>query len=102
MTNPNNPATILRDSMADDDDVWFCVLAAVRYAMGRRSYAPSLVADTVKRYWPITPKGHQQNIRRDVADEICRAEAAGHPEWLGDACDQATWFELNAWMGAQA
>ncbi len=94
-------STGLRESMADDRDVWFCILVAVRYAMGRRSYAPSLVAGTVKRYWPLMEDGTRQSIRRDVADEIRRVDDAGKPEWLGDDCYQATWRELHAWMGAR-
>lgn len=92
---------ILRESMADDVDLWFCILVAVRYAMGRRSYAPSLVANTVKRYWPLMRDGDRQNIRRDVADEVRRAFESGHPEWLGDTCDQDTWMDLSRWMATQ-
>lgn len=56
-----------------DDNFPNIVVSAVRYALPRHSYMPSLTRDYVKRYWPTLAKMHWcilRDIREYVADVI--------------------------------
>lgn len=81
----------------NDPDTWFLVLVAMRYCIGRRSYAPALCADWIKRHWRDIPEATKVLLRRDLSEEIERAERLGLSS-LGDKCDQETWLELAVWM----
>jgi hypothetical protein len=81
-----------------DQDTWFLALVAMRYCIGRRSYAPSLCAQWIKRHWPIIPTQTRAMMRRDLADECGRADHTGNKGMLGDACDELTWRDLLEWM----
>ncbi len=62
---------------------------AFRYALGRRTAAPSLVVAELKRQWPQITERTRQQIQRDIEDAIERGEA-------GDSCDLETWREVLA------
>lgn len=64
------------------------VVFAFRYALGRRTYAPSLVAGYITEHLDSFTE-HELN---QMADEIEDAERDG---LLGDACDAAVWLELK-------
>lgn len=81
-----------------DQDTWFMALVAMRYCIGRRSYAPSLCAGWIKRHWLVIPTQTRAMMRRDLADECGRADRTGSREMLGDACDELTWRDLLEWM----
>lgn len=61
---------------------------AFRYALGRRTFAPSIVAKEIKHNIKILPTGDLKNI----ANEIMEAWAVGG---LGDECDIRTWTDLH-------
>jgi hypothetical protein len=82
--------------MVGDNDTWFMVLVAIRYCIGRRSYAPSLATEWVKRYWNLIPLTTQAMLLRDVSEEVQRGET--NTTWLGDDCDKATWINFEKWM----
>ena len=50
-----------------DDDFCNIVVSAVRYALPRHSYMPSLTRDYVRRYWPLLKK-HHWCILRDIRE----------------------------------
>lgn len=60
---------------------------AFRYALGRRSAAPGIVADELIRRWPDMSVWSRQQIRNETADAIHRGNA-------GDFCDVVTWQKL--------
>lgn len=57
---------------------------AMRYALGRRSTAPSIVADEIARLWPRIRPATQERMHREIREAI----EAGH---AGDACDIERW-----------
>ena len=61
---------------------------AFRYALGRRTYAPSIVAMEIKANLSKMPTPDLQGI----LDEIMDAWAVGK---LGDECDIRTWTDLH-------
>lgn len=75
------------------------VSCAVRYALGRSTYMPGLVADEVRRNWRSL--GEQQSvIRGDVAEwlrSIDDHSAAGRAVWHARV-DIEVWRNLLAWM----
>ena len=79
-----------------DADTWFIALIALRYCIGRRTYAPSLCSGWIKRHWSIIPPLNRALMRRDLGGEISRA--GGIPNYLGDSCDAQVWNELYNWM----
>lgn len=94
-------------NLAKDSDTWFLALVAMRYCIGRRSYAPSLCAHWIMRHWPIMPSQTRAMMRRDLGSEIRQAEShmaytkSARCEMLGDTCDEMAWRDLHAWMLAR-
>jgi hypothetical protein len=80
----------------------FMFVAAFRYALGRRTYAVSLVIGELRRFWPAL----STNTRVLIMTEIDRARERDerdnrYPGWLGDACDREEWLAFRAWAGDQ-
>lgn len=71
-------------------------LYALRYAMGRRSAAPSDVANAIKEHWPNLCQQAKTFIRRDLSEEIERDDRCRETgsKILGDDCDRQTWDSL--------
>lgn len=85
--------------MNNDKDTGFIVGSALRYALYRHSYAPSLVADYIRRHWLKLDANTQHNILRDLSEllEDCK-------EWQNDPCnsiDYATWQNLHTHLQQQ-
>ena len=51
-----------------DKDIEKIIVCAVRYAMTRHSYMPSLVGDFVKRNWTKLKQNARYTIKRDLED----------------------------------
>jgi len=83
-------------AFATYNDTWFCALVAVRYCMGRASYAPSLVQDWVKGFWSIIPHATRCMILRDVTEELERSERCNL--LLGDKMDHEGWVMFRMWL----
>lgn len=66
---------------------------AVRYALGRRSYAVAVVADDLARNASTLNPSLREVLRRD----ICEAISSGHG---GDAMDVETWRAAIAALDA--
>jgi hypothetical protein len=93
----------LETQFTKDNNTWFMALVAIRYCIGRSTYAPSLAIQWVKDYWPIMPKATRAMIRRDVLDEIKQAdlitEIRGMKSLhLGDPCDEEGWRNFANWL----
>jgi len=74
------------------DAAWPLLLHSVRYAVGRRSTAPSTTADLVRRYWRLLLPEQVAQIVREIREE----------RYLGDECDARTWTEMCEWLERQA
>lgn len=85
-----------RKSMESDAETGLIVLCAIRYAIGRRTYMPSTVVSWVKRHWRAIAPKDRALILRDVTEACDRHSIGG--DYLGDACDVATWMEFKQWM----
>ncbi len=70
------------------------MLFGVRYCLARRSYAPGLCCDWLKRKWPEIAKGDREMILRDIRRELDREQDDGFPfsAWQGFA----NWAEQDA------
>lgn len=78
-----------------DEDFCNIVVSAVRYALPRHSYMPSLTCCYVQRYWPLLAKMHWcilRDIRDHYRDEIRWWE--NHPEIK----DSMSVYDLNEWV----
>lgn len=74
------------------------VSCAVRYALGRLSYLPGMIADEVRRCWPHL--GHQRDvIRKDIAEWL--AEPWRHDTRPGFEDTVTVWSDLAAWIDRQ-
>lgn len=60
---------------------------AFRYALGRRSAAPSHVCHELHNHWDQLNRWTQLQIHREIVTAIGRGDA-------GDDCDCSTWSEI--------
>lgn len=76
-----------------DKDFTNIVVSAVRYALPRHSYMPSLTRDYVWKYWPLI-KRHHWCILGDIRDHYRDTLRLwqNHPNWAMEKHD------LNAWV----
>jgi len=91
-------------------DAHLVVIAAVRYAMGRRTYVVGAICRWLRGIWSQLPVATRAVIQRDLEEEYAREErlraiaaASGreHRHVLGAACDVAEWDQVRAlWEGA--
>lgn len=71
------------------DDDFGCVLnCAVRYALGRRTYMPSLVCDYIKPLLPYLNNRTVWCFKQDIQDH----KRLGFS--YGDGCDERTWMDF--------
>ena len=68
----------------ENDDDRLILIAAFRYALGRCSYMPSVVAGVLAQCWADLTEHDQRLIRREIDEAIERGHA-------GMDCDVATW-----------
>lgn len=61
---------------------------ALRYGLGRRSYAVSVIADAIRDRLPLFNVADLVRMRRDIEDALAGKSPHGD---AGDGCDQATW-----------
>jgi hypothetical protein len=73
-------------------DLWTMLGYAVRYAMGRRSYATGEMGALVRAYAPKLAPQHIRQIRDDIATELAAADRMNRT--LGDPSDDAEWRSL--------
>jgi hypothetical protein len=67
-----------------DRDLAFIFLCACRYAMGRRSAAPSMVTKIVVSHIDVFTDWELGALAREISEEA----------YLGDPCDVATWHDF--------
>ncbi len=77
---------------ADTIDFHCLVVFAARYAIGRRTYAPSTVCDVLFKALPDLQDGTIDCLLRDLADK--QREAAFDPKVWGDEHDRSCWYRL--------
>ena len=73
----------------ETDDDRLILIAALRYALGRHSYIPSVVAGVLEQCWADLTEHDQRLIKREIAEAIERGHA-------GMDCDVATWRRVLA------
>jgi hypothetical protein len=84
------------DPTVPHEDLYSMIVGQVRYSLGRRSYVVGDACSQVRRYWRHLREGERAVVERDVVEELARYERMGRT--CGDACDQAEWERLVAWM----
>ena len=73
----------------ENDDDRLILIAAFRYALGRCSYMPSVVAGVLAQCWDDLTEHERRLIRREIAKAIERGRA-------GMDCDVAAWRRVLA------
>ena len=73
----------------ESDDDRLILIAAFRYALGRCSYMPSVVAGVLEQCWDYLTGRDQRLIKREIADAVERGHA-------GMDCDVAIWRRVLA------
>ena len=63
------------------------LMFSFRYALGRRSTAPSAVADLLRTYGHVLPPWQRDQIANDIRIAI-------RDGFAGDTCDERTWREV--------
>jgi hypothetical protein len=76
-------------------DTGAITLFALRYCMGRMTYAPSMTIDWVKQNWGVINRNDRLTIKKDVADFVDSGRS------LGMDCDAQTWLGFNSWLADQ-
>ena len=82
-------------------DLGTMLICSLRYAIGRRSYMPSLIAERIRTYWNHLSEKDREVLYRDLSGEIRAADSASPGNYsggLGMDCDERTWRDLLAWM----
>jgi len=74
-------------------------LCAVRYAIGRMTYMPSLVVGFIKDNWHNLDDNTKIIIQRDVGHAI-KDDLAGFNS-LGHECDRVMWTKFAKWIEEQ-
>ena len=76
----------------DLDDLWFMFGSALRYGLGRRTYATSLIPDVIKANLSLLNEKWTINLLRDLKDyERDRITW----QYKDDICDYQNWMELK-------
>ena len=76
------------------------VSCSVRYALGRHSYLPGLVADEVRRTWPEL--GEQRTvIREDIARWLEQMGTSDYVMGAGWSTSRPTWEPLLRWIDSR-
>jgi hypothetical protein len=78
--------------MPSDPDTGFIAVAALRYSMGRQTYACGLVAEWLKRYWDTFTDSDRKVLFRNLREFVLG------PGPHGAECDKNTWKDLLSWM----
>jgi hypothetical protein len=75
-----------------DEDYCNIVVSAVRYALPRHSYMPSLTRGYLKRHWPHLAKMHWCILRdiREYHDES--------RQWIEDSLFGIDLYDYNEWI----
>ena len=72
---------------------------AVRYALGRLSYLPAMIADEVRRVWPDLDDNTGDVIHGDIAEWV--AADWRHDPRPGFEDTTTVWVDLLAWIERQ-
>lgn len=67
---------------------------AFRYALGRRSYAPSIVAAEIRENLAVMPKMDLEGISEEILEAYER-------NGIGDECDVQLWMKLRKSIEAE-
>lgn len=78
----------------NSEDAWIFILSTLRYAMGRRSYMPSLSRELFHKYKHLLTKYQVDQIYTEVATEIERCERLNTT--LGGSWDHEGWKQFMA------
>jgi len=70
----------------DDDETM--IVCAVRYALPRQSYMPSIVADWLRSHWLALSVKTRNIIKRDIREAIERNETGS------ESIDRPMWIKL--------
>lgn len=92
-------------SVYEDEDIGTIAVCAVRYALGRETYMPSLVQGFVKRHPEIVDENTRAVMIRDIneADRVYEHKLSNGNvlkiDGLGNSTiDRPGWLDFRAWL----
>ncbi len=91
----------MREVNLSPEELGTILAYSMRYAMGRMTFAPSEVAELIRRIWPVLGYKQKFILFRDLCEQFRRAWDAGDARCLGMECDAQTWASLLIWMYAR-
>lgn len=82
-----------------DKDGVFVLLCAMRYVLGRHSYAPSAIAMYIKDHWyDKALRSRRSMLITDVREFLESCEEAGRDDYFERLDNDYTWKPLLQWM----
>lgn len=75
----------------DEKDLQILLVCSFRYALGRRTYMPSLVSEIIQEHVGALSKSDKIQILEDIR----KAKAT---KTAGDSCDVETWSNLEKFL----
>lgn len=76
-----------------DEDFGAVLICAVRYALGRRTYMPSLVTEYIMGHCHLTLDSNTLGVMiRDIEEQ-----GKNGPDAYGDTWDEKTWRKFLDW-----
>ncbi|MNZ37485.1 hypothetical protein D3C78_549320 [compost metagenome] len=94
------PQPLFTDCAARHFDQHMLLIAATRYALGRKTYVVMDICDGLVSAWPLIPEKTRAIIARDIEeafqqDDEARTDGSGYKA-LGMDCDRAQWERVRA------
>lgn len=77
-----------------DFDASFIVLAATRYAIGRQTFAPKIVADYIAAHPDVLTEGHRKQLASEIRESMDEFSAQG---MIADT-ERPTWERVLAML----
>lgn len=81
-------------SGVEPDDLGVILVCAFRYALGRKSYMPSLIADVIRRYWDLVPARERLLIQAELSRALNEHDDENLRRDIGWEIDVETWRRL--------
>lgn len=85
-------------NLKNDLDFGFIVISAVRYALGRQSYAPSLICEWIKTHADLIPKESLVYILEAINEALDTSSRTLSYTNFGSRYDMLEWMAFWFWL----
>lgn len=81
-----------------DGETYSIIACAIRYAIGRQTYMPSLVMGWCKRYWGEMTETLRKDLRNEIFRELINLEKSYTLSSFLISFDGRNWCEFLEWV----